>query len=168
MDAVARLPAGMVLELCCGTGVVGLSLARRAHRVVAVDINPAAVMNTVAGYQNQGLSEKLDAVVGDLFSPLHGEVFDLVIMNPPYIEDEGTAGDIAWSGGKGGREIIDRFLDSVGSFLVGGGKGVFIQSDLNGLQETREMAEGNGMVAEVIGERVFRFETLLAVEVRRP
>jgi release factor glutamine methyltransferase len=168
MDAVARLPAGMVLELCCGTGVVGLSLARRVSRVVAVDINPTAVINTVVNYQNSGLAEKLDAVVGDLFSPLRGKAFDLVIMNPPYIEDEGTAGDIAWSGGKGGRETIDRFLDSVGNFLAEGGSGVFIQSDLNGQQETMEKAEVCGMVAEVIGKRVFRFETLLAVEVRRP
>lgn len=166
IEAAANLPLGRVLELCSGTGIVGLSLASRASRVVAVDINPAAVMSTVANYRNRGLSGKLDALAGDLFSPLRGRVFDLVIMNPPYVEDDGAAGDLAWSGGKGGREIIDRFLDSVGSFLADGGRGVFIQSDLNGQEETVRRAKANGMVAEVIGKRIFRFEALLAVQVR--
>jgi release factor glutamine methyltransferase len=166
MEAVARLPAGRVLELCSGTGIVGLSLASRASRVIAVDINPVAVMNTVLNYRGCGFSERLDAVAGDLFSPLRIMPFDLVIMNPPYVEDERVVGDTAWSGGKGGRDIIDRFLDSVSGYLAEGGRGVFVQSDLNGLEETRRRAEVNGMRAEVVGERVFRFETLLAVEVR--
>lgn len=167
LGALSRYPAASVLELCCGTGVVGLSVARRASRVVEVDISPVAVRNTVANYRSHGLAGKLDAVVGDLFSSLREEGFDLVIMNPPYIEDGGTAGDVAWSGGKGGREIIDRFLGSVGGFLADGGRGVFVQSDLNGLKETKVRAKENGLVAEVVGERIFRFETLLAVEVRR-
>ena len=134
--------------------------------MVAVDINPIAVRNTIINYQDNGLSERLDAVVGDLFSPLRGKVFDLVIMNPPYVDDLDRASDLSWSGGRRGRQVIDRFLDTVGAFLGSGGRAAFVQSDLNGLQETLDRARGNGMAARVIGERVFRFESLLAMEVR--
>jgi release factor glutamine methyltransferase len=157
---------GKALDLCCGTGAVGLSIAHRVRQMVAVDINPIAVKNTVINYKDSGLSERLDATVGDLFSPLRGKVFDLVIMNPPYVDDLGRAGDLSWSGGRKGRRVIDHFLDTVGAFLSPGGRAAFIQSDLNGLQETLERARGNGLVARVIGERVFRFESLLAMEVR--
>lgn len=167
MDAIAQIPCtGTVLELCCGTGVVGLSMARKVRRVVAVDINPVAVRNTIINYRNGGLWEKLDAVVGDLFSPMLGGTFDLVIMNPPYIDDGGKAWDLSWSGGREGRRVIDRFLETVHAFLKPGGEAVFIQSDLNGIKETVDLAGKNGMTARVIAEKVFRFETLLAMEVR--
>jgi release factor glutamine methyltransferase len=167
MEAIEHLPGvGTALDLCCGTGAVGLSIAGRVRHMVAVDINPIAVRNTIINYRDNGLSERLDAAVGDLFSPLRGNVFDLVIMNPPYVDDLGRVGDLSWSGGRGGRQVIDRFLDTVGAFLGPGGRAAFIQSDLNGLQETLDRAEGKGMAARVIGERVFRFESLLAMEVR--
>lgn len=169
MDAVeAVLSVGEVLELCCGTGVVGLSIAPRARRIVAVDLNPLAVRNTVLNYRNAGLDEKLDAIAGDLFSPLAVGHYDLVIMNPPYLADGVNARDLAWSGGEGGRAVIDRFLDGVEGYLGEGGRAVFMQSDLNGLQETLDRAKANGLSARVVGERTFRFETLLAMEVRRP
>jgi release factor glutamine methyltransferase len=167
IDAVAPLTSpGTVLELCCGTGVVGLSLANKARHVVAIDLNPVAIRNTIVNYRNSSLLEKLDAVVGDLFTPLRGRTFDLVIMNPPYIDDDGKANDLSWSGGEKGRQVIDRFLDAVGALLKPGGWAVFIQSDLNGIQETVKRARSNGMKARVIREKVFRFETLLAMEVR--
>lgn len=167
IDAVAQWAGGTVLELCSGTGAVGASLAQRGSRVVAVDINPVAVRNTLINCRNLGVADRVDALVGDLFAPLRGDVFDLVVMNPPYVDDGGVAGDSAWSGGKRGREIIDRFIVGVGGFLREGGRGVFIQTDLNGFEETVKGAEAADMVARVLAERVFRFETLLAVEVRR-
>lgn len=169
IDAVEAVPSvGEVLELCCGTGAVGLSIAPRARRIVAVDLNPLAVRNTVLNYRKMGLEEKLDAIAGDLFSPLSAGHYDLVIMNPPYLADGVDPRDMAWSGGEGGRAVIDRFLDGVGGHLGEGGRAVFIQSDLNGLQETLDRAKANGLSARVIGERTFRFEALLAMEVRRP
>ncbi len=154
-----------VLELCCGSGIVGLSLAPSVKRIVVSDLSPLAVMNTVLNYKRNGLFSKVDAVAGDLFQPLLGRAFDLVIMNPPYVADDGEASDLSWSGGPKGREIIDRFLNSVASYINPGGRAIFIQSDLNGVEETIAKARSNGMVARIIGKRIFRFETLLAMEV---
>lgn len=97
MDAVSGERAARGLELCSGTGAVGLSIASRVGEMVAVDLNPAAAMNTLLNYRENGMTAHV--VVGDLFSPLHGE-FDLILMNPPYLPDgDGAPADLAWSGG---------------------------------------------------------------------
>jgi methylase of polypeptide subunit release factors len=107
MDAIEHLLGiGTALDLCCGTGAVGLSIAQRVRRMVAVDINPIAVRNTIINYQDNGLSERLDAVVGDLFSPLRGKVFDLVIMNLPMLMIlTGPVTFLGAAGGGGGRSL---------------------------------------------------------------
>ena len=55
----------------------------------------------------------IDSRRGDLTEAVHGELFDLVISNPPYVpalaDDLPTAGiERAWDAGKDGRALIDR------------------------------------------------------------
>lgn len=76
--------ATRVVDVGCGSGAGGLSLAARADAVVLADINPAAarlarVNATLAG-------ARVEVVVGDLLAPVEG-AFDLVIANPPYLVD---------------------------------------------------------------------------------
>jgi release factor glutamine methyltransferase len=168
IDALRSGAAGRALELCCGTGAVGLSVADKLDSITALDINPVAVKNTRQNYVNNGLSEKLDAVVGDLFSPLKKQAFDLIFMNPPYLlDEEGGPEDLSWSGGEGGRRIIDRFIEGLGGFLGEKGSALFVQSTLNGVDESLDMIKGEGMVGRVVSEVNFQFEGLVVIEVRR-
>jgi len=167
IDALRAGAAGRALELCSGTGAVGLSVAERLDSITAVDINPVAVKNTRQNYANNGLSDRLDAIVGDLFSPLRGQAFDLIFMNPPYLPNgEGGSEDLSWSGGKGGRRIIDRFINGLAGFLGEKGRALFIQSTLNGIDESLDMIKGEGMVGRVVNEANFQFEGLVVIEVR--
>jgi release factor glutamine methyltransferase len=168
IDALKGAPlSGKALELCCGSGAVSLSVARRIDSIVAVDINPLAVANTRINYERNGLSERLDAVAGDLFSPLGHVVFDLILMNPPYIPDDALANDPCWSGGTRGREIIDRFLDKVGGFLSPPGSAFFIQSDINGEEESLDRIRSGGMEGRVVRSASFRFERIMVIQLRR-
>jgi release factor glutamine methyltransferase len=167
IDALKSVVAGRALELCCGTGAVGLSIAERLDSITALDISPVAVKNTRQNYVNNGLSEKLDAVVGDLFSPLKRQAFDLVFMNPPYLPDEeGEPEDLSWSGGGRGRIIIDRFIYGLGGFLGEKGRALFVQSTMNGIDESLDMIKEEGMVGRVIKKVNFQFEGLVMIEVR--
>ena len=167
IDALRSGAAGRALELCCGTGAVGLSVADKLDSIMALDINPVAVKNTRQNYVNNGLSERLDAVVGDLFSPLKRQAFDLIFMNPPYLlDEEGGPEDLSWSGGKRGRRIIDRFIEGLGGFLGEKGRALFVQSTLNGIDESLDMIKGEGMVGRVISEVNFQLEGLVVIEVR--
>lgn len=169
VDALRREPVfGRALELCCGSGVVGLSVAGRLDSIVAVDLNPWAVKNTRINYENNGLSEKLYAVVGDLFSPLGRSTFDLIIMNPPYLPDEaGAPVDISWSGGVRGRRVIDQFLDELGDFLSTSGNALFLQSDLNGIEDSLDLIRSRGMEGRVVRSAGFSFERIVVIQLRR-
>jgi release factor glutamine methyltransferase len=101
-----------VLDLCTGTGALAVAAsAAGAGHVVAVDISRRACANARLNGILNGTS--IDSRRGDLTEAVHGELFDLVISNPPYVpalaDDLPTAGiERAWDAGKDGRALIDR------------------------------------------------------------
>ena len=84
-----------VLDLCCGSGVIGISLARRNSglKVTATDSSAAAKALTESNAKRNGV--KLDVTIGDLFTPLGHKKYDMIVSNPPYIPREviGTLDD---------------------------------------------------------------------------
>src|SRR3954470_6128782 len=62
---------GSFLEIGCGTGVIAVSAALAGcDRVVAADVNPAAVANAALNAARHGVSDRCSAVRGDLFDAL--------------------------------------------------------------------------------------------------
>jgi release factor glutamine methyltransferase len=89
--ALAALPeGGAALDLCTGTGCVGvtLGLERPSARVLAVDLSPeaAALARENAALLGAG---NVEVVEGDLYAPLSqrwaGALFDVIAANPPYV-----------------------------------------------------------------------------------
>lgn len=90
---VQRFAAGQarglnVLDMGCGTGLVGLSLARVGARVVATDINPVAIRNAQLNAARNGLD--LTLVRMDQSTGFRPDAFDLVIITPPYYPRDAT------------------------------------------------------------------------------
>lgn len=102
-EAVERLAskgAESVLEVGTGTGLAALSAARYARQVVAVDVNPLAVLCARLNASSNGLAAKVQVYGGDMFAPVAGMRFDLVVCNPPYFAREpGTDAELAYAGG---------------------------------------------------------------------
>jgi SAM-dependent methyltransferase len=79
-----RRPVELALDLGCGCGLQSLLCARHARRVIATDINPrAATMTRLNAGSNQ--IANVEVRRGDLFQPVDGMKFDLVVSNPPYV-----------------------------------------------------------------------------------
>ena len=101
------IPAGAaVLDLGTGSGVSAIFAARLAGRVVATDINPAAVRCARINALLNGVEDRVEVREGDLFAPVAGERFDVIIFNPPYYR--GTprdALDHAWRS----NDTVERF-----------------------------------------------------------
>src|SRR6185312_16852143 len=76
---------GEVLDMGTGSGVCAVIAARHARRVVAVDINAEAVRCAGINARMNHLEHKIDVRHGDLFAPVAGERFDLVLFNPPFL-----------------------------------------------------------------------------------
>ncbi|NHV45196.1 MAG: methyltransferase [Candidatus Verstraetearchaeota archaeon] len=164
IDAVMPIASGDVLDLCCGTGIVGLCIANRVKSVTSIDINPIAIKNTCENFKINLVYDKLNAIVGDLFSPLGKVKFDLITMNPPYLWEEEPM-DISWTGGKKGREIIDKFIINVGKFLKKEGKALFIQSTINDIEESLNLINKMGLKGKIVMNRKFLFEEIVVIEI---
>ena len=85
IDLRQRPGSPALLDLCCGSGCVGLSLASLAPhaRVTLADISPQAL--EVARANEKALGVKAELKQGDLFAGLGRERFDVIAANPPYI-----------------------------------------------------------------------------------
>ena len=133
--ALELLPeGGRVLDLCCGSGAVALSLAREAAavEVIAADVSADALEVAKANGQRYGLAGRVEWHCGDLFAPLRGiEPFDLVAANPPYVRRSDLAQlapevrdyepHLALDGGEDGLAYFRRIAEEATDFIRPGG-----------------------------------------------
>ncbi len=111
-DALADIAQPMlperakVLDLGTGTGVLAAALTRVARMVVATDISERAVKDATKNLK--GLDVEVRA--GDLFEPVWGEWFDLIVVNPPY--EVGAADDLTLSS----PDMVERFGQQVATY----------------------------------------------------
>lgn len=73
-----------VLDLCAGSGIIGLSIKDLTNaKVTLSDISNEAIKQININAQLNGLD--VEVVKSNLFANLHGK-FDVIISNPPYIK----------------------------------------------------------------------------------
>lgn len=117
-----RRPAKRALDLGTGCGVQSLHLAQHVDTVVATDLNPRAIQ--LAGLTARINSIKLDLRQGDLFDPVAGEEFDLIVTNPPYVMSPASADDERLTyreGNRPGDSLVHHVVRSGAAHLSGGG-----------------------------------------------
>jgi release factor glutamine methyltransferase len=161
-----------VLEIGAGCGILSVISALKARRVVALDVSPDAVRCTKLNSEDNGVSDKVDVVRGDLFGPLKKEaLFDIVLFNAPYLPTENEKPriwiDYAWSGGKKGRELIDQFIAHVPDHLKAGGRILLAQSTLSDIEETLTTFAEQGFEVIVIAEQKVAFETITIIQAKK-
>jgi len=72
-----------VLDLGTGSGIMAAIAAKKASKVVAVDINPVALKCCHINIMNLKLDDKIKVFKSNLFSKLKNK-FDVIIFNPPF------------------------------------------------------------------------------------
>jgi release factor glutamine methyltransferase len=81
--------APRILDLCTGSGCIGLAVAHRVKdaRVTLADVSPEALQVAKLNTVNQHLTARVSCVAADALQPppaFFGK-FDLIVSNPPYI-----------------------------------------------------------------------------------
>jgi len=126
--AARQIGAKTALDLCTGTGILAVCLAKLGGlSVTATDLSPACI---ASAKENAALHDiALRVLQGDLFEPVRGERFDLIVSNPPYIADglplmrevERYDPPLALFGGKDGLDFYRRIARSAQDHLNPGG-----------------------------------------------
>jgi release factor glutamine methyltransferase len=146
-----------VLDMGTGSGVCAVFAARHAQRVVAVDINPAATRCAAINALLNDLEHKIDVRHGDLFAPVHGERFDLVLFNPPFVrEAPRDHRDRAWRSS----DVAERFAAGLGAHLKPGGAALVLLSTFGDCAAFLREFHNHGFEIAVHAERRFVNERL--------
>lgn len=128
----AKLPENpRILDMGCGSGVLGLTLAAEhpSSEVVLADLSPEAL---ALSRENAAQLEitNIRFVESDLFSALGDAGFDLIVANLPYVPENDRATlsrevhhdpDLALFGGPDGLDVIRRFVPEAAKRLLPGG-----------------------------------------------
>jgi len=79
---------GRVLDLGTGSGAIAVSIKhnRKDLTVYATDISPDAIESARANCARLLGEGEIIFTTGDLFEPVDGEIFDLIVSNPPYVD----------------------------------------------------------------------------------
>jgi SAM-dependent methyltransferase len=98
--------AARALDVGTGSGIGAIFAARWGYDVVGVDSNSEAVRCARINVLLNNLEGRLEIRQGDLFAPVAGEQFDLVLFNPPFYRGApADAMDQAWRG----TDVMERF-----------------------------------------------------------
>ncbi|MCF0120443.1 MAG: peptide chain release factor N(5)-glutamine methyltransferase [Oscillospiraceae bacterium] len=150
-----------VLDLCCGSGCVGISLAKICSNinVTASDISEDAV--ALAKENAEALRTKVKFLCGDMFAPHKGKKFDMIVSNPPYIrramieilqaEVKDYEPRAALDGGRDGLDFYRIIIEQAPEHLEKDGY-LFMEIGHDQGEELRKMLKdsGNFTPAEVI------------------
>lgn len=167
-QAVAEtpLPAGpRVLDMGSGTGVGAIFAAQRGAQVTAVDINPEAVRNTRINALLNKLADRVTAVQGDLYAPVAGRRFDLILFNPPFYRGQPAAQwDRAWRA----TDVFERFAAGLDGHLAPGGRALLILSTDGDGDQLLALLEQAGFDISIVDRKNLLNEIMIIYEVRRP
>lgn len=122
----------LVLDLCTGGGSLAILAAYAFPEadIDAVDLSPNALELAAENVAEHGLDSRIRLLAGDLFEPLLGRTYDLIITNPPYVGRETMEQlpdefrhepAMALDGGEDGFDIVRRILAGARAHLNPGG-----------------------------------------------
>ena len=118
-----------ILDLCTGSGCIGISCAHifEEAEVSLSDLSLQALEVAKINIDRFGLKERVSVHLSDLFDDIPCTKFDLIVANPPYVDDKDFANmpdeyshepKMSLKGGKDGLKLVRRILRDSAKFLT--------------------------------------------------
>lgn len=155
-----------VLDLCCGSGAIGVSLAHfcKTVRVTCSDVSNDAIQVARENAKSLGMSSRVSFVAGDLLQPFKGKFskkkFDMIISNPPYIESlviptlQREVKDhepmMALDGGEDGLDFYKKIISDVAENLKKEGV-LILEIGHNQMEQVKALLENTFKFENIIG-----------------
>jgi ribosomal protein L3 glutamine methyltransferase len=132
MDFDLMPPPKTALDLCTGSGCLAILAAKifPKAKVDAVDLSAKALAVAKRNVGDYRLSKRVQLYKGDLFKPLRGKKYDLIITNPPYVDSKAMKRlppehrhepEMALASGRDGLDLVRRILKEAPAHLAPGG-----------------------------------------------
>lgn len=143
-----------VLDVGTGGGALAIAAARAgAASVRAVDLSLRSVLTARLNCRLNGADVSVHR--GDLFAPVRGRRFGLILTNPPYVQ--ATTSVLpryrlarCWDAGCDGRALLDRICDGAPAALTETGVLLLVQSEVSGEDATIERLGAADLRASVV------------------
>ncbi len=136
LENLPDLAGKRVLDLGCGSGVIGIAAALAgAASVTMTDVDLLAVATARENIARAGVSN-VTAVASDLYGAIHGQRFDIILCNPPF-----------HAGQRIDRDIADAIVREAPSVLADGGRILLVANRF--LAYDRALRESFGEVQRV-------------------
>jgi 16S rRNA (guanine1207-N2)-methyltransferase len=135
----SELPEGAILDVGCGYGPMGLSLAYSTGRLAEmIDVNNRAVELAIGNAARNGI-ENVDIHQSNIYADVHGQEFAAVVSNPPI---------------RAGKKVVHEILSESHPLLkIGGSLTVVLQKKQGAPSAEKKMNEIFGNVEIVIKDK---------------
>lgn len=147
---------GEALDLCGGSGIGALHLARTARLSASADITQRSAF--YAAFNGMLNDVPIVSYCGDLYEPVAGRQFDLVCAHPPYVPDIGPRA-IYRDGGEVGETITRRIIEQLPRHLRSDGTCVIV-----GYQRDTHAQPFEQRVRDWLGDAGAEFDIIFAVD----
>ncbi len=122
-------PVHRILDLCTGSGCIGIACAYAFDEaeVDLADISAEALEVAERNIARHEMSDRVRTCQGDLFAAVEGQVYDLIVSNPPYVDADDLASmpaeyghepALALGSGPDGLDITRRILKQAADLLT--------------------------------------------------
>ena len=124
-----KIEPANILDLCCGSGCIGIASALEFPRaqVVLADLSAAALVVAKNNIERYSCPGRVSICQGDLFESLNGQLFDLILCNPPYVDAEALASmpkeylhepSMGLGSGEDGLDLTRKILEQAPTYLT--------------------------------------------------
>ncbi|HMS42152.1 MAG TPA: peptide chain release factor N(5)-glutamine methyltransferase [Pyrinomonadaceae bacterium] len=138
------------LEIGVGSGCISVSILHEAKTAtaIAVDVSEKALQIALKNADKHQVSDRLELKISNIFSEIKTEKFDLIVSNPPYIDERDFAKlqpevrdfepEFALTDGENGLSIIEKIIKDAPQFLKSKGF-LLIEIGFNQSDEVRKI-----------------------------